>query len=163
MKAALCARVSTERQAERGTIGSQVDALRAHVAAAGDDPAAEYRDDGHSGARLDRPGLDALQLLRLLIDNVQVTGWHVKIQLHIALPGPPGNGRPGTDPPQPDPADGTTPPVSTGDGLRSLHGHRRRVVPHATGPNPGRWTNQTINPEGWRLLIGHQWRHGLGR
>ena len=61
MKAALCARVSTERQAERGTIGSQVDALRAHVAAAGDDPAAEYRDDGHSGARLDRPGLDALR------------------------------------------------------------------------------------------------------
>ena len=68
------------------------------------------------------------QLLRLLIDNVQVTGWHVKIQLHIALPGPPGNGRPGTDPPQPDPADGTTPPVSTGDGLRSLHGDDLGVV-----------------------------------
>jgi site-specific DNA recombinase len=48
------------------------------------------------------------QLLRLLIDNVQVTGWHVKIQLRIALPGP-GDGRPGTNPPpQPDPADGTT-------------------------------------------------------
>ena len=61
MKAAIYARVSTERQAERGTIGSQVEALRAHVAAAGDDLAAEYRDDGHSGARLDRPGLDALR------------------------------------------------------------------------------------------------------
>jgi site-specific DNA recombinase len=61
MKAALYARVSTERQAERGTIGSRIEALRAHVAAAGDELAAEYRDDGHSGARLDRPGLDALR------------------------------------------------------------------------------------------------------
>jgi site-specific DNA recombinase len=61
MKAAIYARVSTERQAERGTIGSQVEALRAHVAAAGDELAGEYRDDGHSGARLDRPGLDALR------------------------------------------------------------------------------------------------------
>ena len=61
MKAAIYARVSTERQAERGTIGSQVEALRAHLAAAGDELAAEYRDDGHSGARLDRPGLDALR------------------------------------------------------------------------------------------------------
>ena len=61
MKAAIYARVSTERQAERGTIGSQVQALRAHVAAAGYEPAGEYRDDGHSGARLDRPGLDALR------------------------------------------------------------------------------------------------------
>jgi len=42
MKAALYARVSTERQAERGTIGSQTEALRAHVAAAGDELAAEY-------------------------------------------------------------------------------------------------------------------------
>ena len=59
MKAVMDARVSTERQAERGTIGSQVEALRAHVAAAGDELACEYCDDGHSGARLDRPGLDA--------------------------------------------------------------------------------------------------------
>ena len=61
MRAAIYARVSTERQAERGTIGSQLEALRAHVAAAGDELAAEYCDDGHSGARLDRPGLDALR------------------------------------------------------------------------------------------------------
>jgi site-specific DNA recombinase len=61
MKAAIYARVSTERQAERGTIGSQVEALRAHVAAAGHELAGEYCDDGHSGARLDRPGLDALR------------------------------------------------------------------------------------------------------
>jgi site-specific DNA recombinase len=31
------------------------------VAAAGDELAGEYCDDGHSGARLDRPGLDALR------------------------------------------------------------------------------------------------------
>jgi site-specific DNA recombinase len=61
MKAAIYARVSTERQAERGTIGSQVQALRAHVAACGYEPAGEYCDDRHSGARLDRPGLDALR------------------------------------------------------------------------------------------------------
>ena len=61
MKAAIYARVSTERQAERGNIGSQIEALRACVAAAGDELAAEYCDDGHSGARLDRPGLDALR------------------------------------------------------------------------------------------------------
>jgi site-specific DNA recombinase len=61
MKAVIYARVSTERQAERGTIGSQVEALRAHVAAAGAEPAGEYCDDGCSGARLDRPGLDALR------------------------------------------------------------------------------------------------------
>ena len=61
MKAVIYARVSTERQAERGTIGSQVEALRAHVTAAGDELAGEYCDDGHSGARLDRPGLDQMR------------------------------------------------------------------------------------------------------
>jgi site-specific DNA recombinase len=61
MKAVIYARVSTERQAERGTIGSQLEALRAHVTAAGDELAGEYCDDGHSGARLDRPGLDQMR------------------------------------------------------------------------------------------------------
>ncbi len=61
MKAAIYARVPTERQAERGTIGSQVEALRADVTAAGHELAGEYCDDGCSGARLDRPGLDALR------------------------------------------------------------------------------------------------------
>jgi DNA invertase Pin-like site-specific DNA recombinase len=56
MKAVIYARVPTERQAERGTIGSQVEALRTHVAAAGDELTGEYCDDGCSGARLDRPG-----------------------------------------------------------------------------------------------------------
>ena len=61
MRAALYARVSTERQADRGTIGSQLELLREHIAAAGDELIGEYVDDGHSGARLDRPGLDALR------------------------------------------------------------------------------------------------------
>ena len=61
MKVALYARVSTERQAERGTIGSQLAVLREHVTAAGHEVIAEYVDAGHSGARLDRPGLDTLR------------------------------------------------------------------------------------------------------
>jgi site-specific DNA recombinase len=61
MKVALYARVSIERQAERGTIGSQLAVLRERVTSGGHESAGEYVDDGHSGARLDRPGLDALR------------------------------------------------------------------------------------------------------
>jgi site-specific DNA recombinase len=61
MRVALYARVSTERQAERGTIGSQLEQLRGHIAAAGHELVGEYVDDGHSGARLNRPGLDGLR------------------------------------------------------------------------------------------------------
>ena len=62
MKVALYARVSTERQAERGTIGSQLQVLREHAQAGGDELASECVKDGQSGARLrDRPGLDALR------------------------------------------------------------------------------------------------------
>lgn len=45
----------------RGTIGSQLEVLRKRVAAEGHELVAEYRDDGCSGARLDRPGLDAMR------------------------------------------------------------------------------------------------------
>jgi site-specific DNA recombinase len=61
VRAALYARVSTETQQARGTIGSQLAVLRDRVAAEGDELVAEFCDDGHSGARLDRPGLDALR------------------------------------------------------------------------------------------------------
>jgi len=61
MRVAIYARVSTESQEARGTIGSQIDVLRKRVAAEGHELIAEYRDDGCSGARLDRPGLDALR------------------------------------------------------------------------------------------------------
>ena len=61
MRVAIYARVSTEAQEARGTIGSQLAALRDRVTAEGHDLVAEFVDDGHSGARLDRPGLDALR------------------------------------------------------------------------------------------------------
>ena len=61
MRVAVYARVSTEAQQARGTIGSQLAALRDRVTAEGHDLVAEFVDDGHSGARLDRPGLDALR------------------------------------------------------------------------------------------------------
>lgn len=61
MNVAVYARVSTERQHDRGTIGSQLAALRQRAAAAGDEVVAEFIDDGYSGARLDRPGLDGLR------------------------------------------------------------------------------------------------------
>jgi site-specific DNA recombinase len=61
VKVAIYARVSTERQAERGTIGSQLAALRDQVSTAGHQLISEFIDDGYSGARLDRPGLDALR------------------------------------------------------------------------------------------------------
>src|SRR3712207_5278488 len=63
MRAALYDRVSTERQERQQTIDSQLAALRAW-AAAGDHALADghvFRDEGYSGSRLDRPGLDALR------------------------------------------------------------------------------------------------------
>ena len=61
MRVAIYARVSTESQEARGTIGSQVEVLRKRVAEEGHELVAEYCDDGFSGAKLDRPGLDALR------------------------------------------------------------------------------------------------------
>ena len=61
MRVAIYARVSTDAQEARGTIGSQLAVLRERVAQEGHEPIAEYIDDGFSGARLDRPGLDALR------------------------------------------------------------------------------------------------------
>ena len=56
------ARVSTERQAESQSIEQQLAALRAYAAAQGWALADEqiYRDDGWSGARLDRPARQRL-------------------------------------------------------------------------------------------------------
>src|SRR5438128_768626 len=61
MRVALYARVSTEVQEARGSIGSQVQTLREWAAREAHELFAEYIDDGYSGARLDRPGLDALR------------------------------------------------------------------------------------------------------
>ena len=64
MRAALYVRVSTDRQQHAQTIEQQVTQLRAWVAAREGWTVREeriFRDDGHRGARLDRPGLDALR------------------------------------------------------------------------------------------------------
>lgn len=60
---ALYARVSTAQQERQGTIESQLAALDAYASAHGLTIAPEHRylDDGYSGARLDRPGLDRLR------------------------------------------------------------------------------------------------------
>src|SRR3569833_1170058 len=63
MRAAISARVSTARQERQQTISSQISALRDWAAAAGHTLAEAFvfRDEGYSGARLDRPALDALR------------------------------------------------------------------------------------------------------
>ncbi len=63
MRAAIYARVSTDRQGRDQTIDSQLDALRRWAAAHGHELKDEhiYIDEGYSGARLDRPALDRLR------------------------------------------------------------------------------------------------------
>jgi site-specific DNA recombinase len=69
--AAIYARVSSARQKEQATIGSQTAALRAHAEQLGLEVPAQwvFCDDGHSGATLVRP---ALETLRDLIASVPV-------------------------------------------------------------------------------------------
>ena len=61
--AAIYARVSSARQKEQETIVSQTEALRAHAGQLGLDVPEEwvFEDDGHSGASLVRPALEALR------------------------------------------------------------------------------------------------------
>src|SRR5438034_2545209 len=63
MRVALYARVSTTRQAQAQGIEQQLDRLRAAVSERGWelDDRHVYRDDGYSGARIGRPGLDRLR------------------------------------------------------------------------------------------------------
>ena len=63
MRVALYARVSTERQEQQGTIASQLDALTRWAREQHHDVVDAYVcvDDGYSGTRLDRPGLDRLR------------------------------------------------------------------------------------------------------
>ena len=61
MRVGIYARVSTDTQQGRATIGSQLQTLRDRIAAEGDELIEEFTDDGYSGARLDRPGLDRLR------------------------------------------------------------------------------------------------------
>ena len=61
MRVGIYARVSTEAQEVRGTIGSQLEALRVRVGAEGQRAGSRVRRRRVSGVRLDRPGLDALR------------------------------------------------------------------------------------------------------
>ena len=61
MRAAIYARVSSERQEKEHTIGSQLEALRNYAARHGMDMVEEFTDEGYSGARLDRPALDRMR------------------------------------------------------------------------------------------------------
>ncbi len=74
MRVALYARVSTDRQEREGTIGSQLEALRTKAAAEGWAVESTCTDDGYSGSRLDRPGLDRVRdaAAARLIDAVVV-------------------------------------------------------------------------------------------
>ncbi len=76
IRAALYARVSSDQQAERHTIASQVAALLARAAEDGHEIAPELRflDDGHSGASLIRPAPERLRDLAAMsaIDVIYV-------------------------------------------------------------------------------------------
>ena len=63
MRVALYARVSTRRQAQAQTVEQQLERLAGHARQQGWDvpPDHIFRDDGHSGASLRRPGLDRLR------------------------------------------------------------------------------------------------------
>ncbi len=63
MRIAIYVRVSTQRQAQSQTIEQQIERLQAYIRDQGWVLEAEqiYQDNGYSGAKLNRPGLDALR------------------------------------------------------------------------------------------------------
>src|SRR5262245_14048883 len=63
MKVAIYTRVSTIRQQQNQTIEQQLERLQAHVSTQGWELTLEhiFRDDGYSGAKLARPGLEGLR------------------------------------------------------------------------------------------------------
>src|SRR5882724_6752474 len=76
MSTAIYVRVSTERQTLAQTIEQQVERLTAYVYAQGEAlrPEDIFRDDGYSGATLNRPGLDHLRdrVKEATIDRVMI-------------------------------------------------------------------------------------------
>src|SRR3954468_18791787 len=92
VRAAIYARVSSDQQAERHTIDSQVEALLARAAADGHAIQAELRflDDGQSGASLIQPALERLRDLAAMgaIDVAYgVVRNRVTREAGLALPG----------------------------------------------------------------------------
>ena len=73
MNIAVYVRVSTQRQAQAQTIEQQLESVRTYYESYGRSWQEEYvfRDDGYSGAKLCRPGLDQLreQVVRAVFDR----------------------------------------------------------------------------------------------
>jgi DNA invertase Pin-like site-specific DNA recombinase len=63
MRAAIYARTACSNQESNVALGLQVKALRAHAAQSGMSVVAEFTDEGYSGLRRDRPGLDGMRAL----------------------------------------------------------------------------------------------------
>ena len=63
MRAAIYARVSTDRQGREQTVDSQLEALRRWANEQDHELTSDhiFIDEGYTGSRLDRPGLDALR------------------------------------------------------------------------------------------------------
>lgn len=63
MRSAIYVRVSTVTHSQQHTIEEQIDRLRARLLSRGEAPADEhtFRDEGRSGATLNRPALDRLR------------------------------------------------------------------------------------------------------
>jgi hypothetical protein len=78
-------------------------------------------------------------LLRLVVEEVNVTGWHVQIRLRIPLDDNP-DGPP--RPPNPDPGPDRPSPASTEDRLRSLGNHQPTVP-----PQDGGWGDQAMTAQ----------------
>ena len=77
MSTGISVRVSTQRQSQAQTIEQQLTRLQAHLEAQGETLRPEwiFRDEGYSGATLNRPGLDRLRdaVRGTEIDHVLVT------------------------------------------------------------------------------------------
>ena len=71
-RVSLYARVSSDQQAEAGTIRSQIDVVKEKIEADGLslDPKLYFVDDGYSGATLIRPALERLHDLSKLLEKV---------------------------------------------------------------------------------------------
>ncbi|MCB1793337.1 MAG: recombinase family protein [Candidatus Competibacteraceae bacterium] len=77
MSLAIYVRVLTQRQAHAQTIEQQLERLRTHIRTQGWELTLEhiFRDDGYSGASLNRPGLDRLRdaVRAAEVDRVLIT------------------------------------------------------------------------------------------
>jgi site-specific DNA recombinase len=96
-------------------------------------------------------GLDFVarqKLLRLVVEEVKVTGWDVEIHLRIPLDSPPPATKPQRQPrTRASRRPATKEAVSSNNGLRSLGGHFRRVVPPQGGPQTRRWSEAHVELE----------------